>query len=117
MRLALFALFAATRLVAQDPPPPVAREFRAVWVATVGNINWPSKPGLPVMEQKQELLALLDHGGGLRLNALFFQVRPACDALYASAYEPWSEYLTGKMGQPPVPSYDPLAFAVAEAHK
>jgi uncharacterized lipoprotein YddW (UPF0748 family) len=98
-------------------PPPVTREFRAVWIATVGNINWPSKPGLPVSEQKAELLTLLDHAAGLRLNAIVFQVRPACDALYASPYEPWSEYLTGKMGQAPAPSYDPLAFAVAEAHK
>ncbi len=98
-------------------PPGVAREFRAVWIATVGNINWPSKPGLTTAEQKSELLALLDRAVELRLNAVVFQVRPACDALYASQYEPWSEYLTGRMGQGPSPAYDPLVFAVSEAHK
>jgi uncharacterized lipoprotein YddW (UPF0748 family) len=51
------------------------------------------------------------------LNAVIFQVRPACDALYASRIEPWSEYLTGSMGKAPQPYYDPLAFAIAEAHK
>ena len=53
----------------------------------------------------------------LNLNAIVLQVRPACDALYASPIEPWSEYLTGQMGQAPSPYYDPLAFAVSEAHQ
>jgi len=98
-------------------PPSPAREFRGAWVATVGNIDWPSKPGLPVAEQKAELLAILDHAAALRLNAVLFQVRPACDALYASKIEPWSEFLTGTMGRAPEPFYDPLAFAVTEAHR
>lgn len=105
---------------APAPPvsvPPVRREFRAAWVATVDNIDWPSKPGLPVETQKAELLAILDRAAQLRLNAVILQVRPACDALYASPREPWSEYLTGQMGQPPEPYYDPLAFAVEEAHR
>ena len=97
-------------------PPPIAREFRGVWIASVKNIDWPSKPGLPVAKQKAELLALLDRCVKLKINAVVLQVRPACDALYDSPYEPWSEYLTGKMGQAPAPFYDPLAFAVAEAH-
>ncbi|MCS6777188.1 MAG: family 10 glycosylhydrolase [Chloroherpetonaceae bacterium] len=97
--------------------PPVRREFRAAWVATVDNIDWPSKPGLPVETQKAELLAILDRAAQLRLNAVILQVRPACDALYASTLEPWSEYLTGRMGQPPEPYYDPLAFAIEEAHR
>jgi uncharacterized lipoprotein YddW (UPF0748 family) len=50
------------------------------------------------------------------LNAIILQVRPACDALYRSDLEPWSEYLSGKMGQPPSPEYDPLHFAIEEAH-
>ncbi|MEX2093121.1 MAG: family 10 glycosylhydrolase [Pirellulales bacterium] len=99
-----------------DEPPPVAREFRGAWIATVANIDWPSQPGLPVDEQKQELVKLLDLAVELKLNAVVLQVRPACDALYASKLEPWSEYLTGKMGQPPEPTYDPLSFAVEEAH-
>ncbi len=98
-------------------PPKPLREFRGVWVATVANIDWPSKPGLTTAQQKQELLALLDRAVQLKLNAIIFQVRPACDAMYASKIEPWSEYLTGKMGQAPWPRYDPLEFAVEEAHK
>ena len=98
-------------------PPPLPREFRGAWVATVKNIDWPSQPGLSTAQQKAELLALLDCAARLRLNAIIFQVRPACDALYASKIEPWSEYLTGRMGQAPQPYYDPLAFAVEEAHR
>ena len=109
---------AETAFVASDlVPPPPAREFRAAWIATVANIDWPSKPGLPVAQQKAELISLLDHAVQLHLNAVFFQVRPACDALYASPLEPWSEYLTGVQGRAPSPFYDPLALAVAEAHQ
>jgi uncharacterized lipoprotein YddW (UPF0748 family) len=99
------------------PPPAAAREFRAVWVASVSNIDWPSRPGLSTAQQQAELIAMLDRSAELNLNAVILQVRPAADALYASGIEPWSPYLTGKMGQPPEPFYDPLAFAVAEAHK
>ena len=83
----------------------------------MGNIDWPSQPGLSTQQQKAELLAILDRAVYLRLNAIIFQVRPSCDAFYASQLEPWSEYLTGQMGQPPNPPYDPLAFAVDEAHR
>jgi uncharacterized lipoprotein YddW (UPF0748 family) len=96
--------------------PTVAREFRGVWVATVGNIDWPSRPGLSTQEQQAELLELLDRAAAMHLNAVIFQVRPAADALYASRLEPWSEYLTGVQGQAPVPFWDPLRFAVQEAH-
>ena len=98
-------------------PPPPAREFRGVWVASVSNINWPSKPGLSTAEQQAELLAILDRAAALRLNAVLLQVRPACDALYPSKLEPWSEYLTGQQGRAPSPAWDPLAFAIAEAHR
>src|SRR5437868_1745898 len=64
-------------------PPVPQREFRAGWIATVGNIDWPSKPGLPVEEQKSELIALMNRAAKLKLNAIVLQVRPACDALYA----------------------------------
>ncbi len=112
-------LFAADEIYqpASIAPPNPPREFRGAWIATVGNIDWPSKPGLSVVEQKTELLNLLDRASELKFNAVFFQVRPASDALYASPIEPWSEYLTGRQGQAPFPFYDPLAFAVAEAHK
>lgn len=98
-------------------PPKPQREFRGAWVASVSNIDWPSEPGLTTVEQKAELIAILDRAAALKLNAIVLQVRPACDALYASQFEPWSEYLTGTMGKPPAPFYDPLEFAVAEAHK
>ena len=98
-------------------PPPPAREFRGAWLATVANIDWPSKPGLPVARQKAELISLLDRAAQLKFNAVLFQVRPVCDAFYASPLEPWSEYLTGTQGRAPEPFYDPLALAIAEAHK
>ena len=97
--------------------PTVRREFRAAWVATVANIDWPSQPGLPVAEQQAEFLAILASCQELNLNAIVLQVRPSTDALYESMLEPWSSYLTGKMGQAPQPFYDPLEFAVQESHK
>ncbi|MCA0377458.1 MAG: family 10 glycosylhydrolase [Gemmatimonadetes bacterium] len=101
---------------AADAPPAVLREFRGAWVASVANIDWPSKPGLSAWEQQAELIALLDRARALRLNAILLQVRPAADALYASKLEPWSAYLTGVEGRAPEPYYDPLTFAVREAH-
>ena len=98
-------------------PPPLTREFRAAWVATVGNLDWPSKRGLSSDAQQRELIAILDRLVALRMNAVILQVRPAADALYASSIEPWSDFLTGAMGKAPVPFYDPLAFAITEAHK
>ncbi len=97
--------------------PELRREFRGVWVAAVSNIDWPSKPGLPTADQKAELLAILDRAQASHLNAVILQVRPAADALYKSSIEPWSEYLTGRQGRAPVPAWDPLAFAVEQAHR
>src|SRR5207302_90497 len=108
---------AATYQPSRVAAPGPFREFRGAWVATVGNIDWPSRKDLTVPEQKAELVAIMDRAVQLKLNAIIFQVRPACDALYASDIEPWSEYLTGTMGKAPEPFYDPLAFAVEEAHK
>jgi uncharacterized lipoprotein YddW (UPF0748 family) len=107
-------LFTAGDPARAAEPAPLKREFRGVWVATVSNIDWPSKPGLPADKQKEELIAILNKCVKLRMNAVIFQVRPMCDALYESKLEPWSEFLTGTMGKSP--GYDPLAFVVAEAH-
>ena len=96
--------------------PPVPREFRAAWVATVANIDWPSKRGLTTAEQQEEMLAILDRAKALRLNAIILQVRCVADALYASDLEPWASYLTGKQGVAPDPYYDPLEFAIEQAH-
>ena len=98
-------------------PPSAAREMRAVWVASVANIDWPSTNNLSTAQQKAELLAILDRAAELKLNTVILQVRPACDALYPSTIEPWSEYLTGTMGKAPQPLYDPLALTVEEAHR
>ena len=118
IRLAALALPLFAQLArAQEQPPPVSREFRAVWVATVANIDWPSKPGLNSWEQQGELIAILNKAVRLNLNAIILQIRPATDALYSSKLEPWSEFLTAQMGRPPEPMYDPLTFAIDEAHK
>ncbi|MFN2239155.1 MAG: glycoside hydrolase family 10 protein [Thermoanaerobaculia bacterium] len=114
---ALFALLSLACASSAPPipsPPPMDREFRGVWVATVKNIDWPSRPGLSADLQKSELVAILDRAREMNFNAVIFQVRPAADALYRSRIEPWSEYLTGTMGRDP--GWDPLAFAVEEAH-
>lgn len=97
-------------------PPPLAREFRGLWIASVGNIDWPSRPGLPTDSAQLELRQLLDKAKATGLNAAILQVRPSGDALYASELEPWSEYLTGQQGVAPRPYWDPLKFAVDEAH-
>lgn len=111
-------LDAASPVVVEAPPAPeVQREFRGVWVATVDNIDWPSRPGLSTAEQQAELRAIFDRAALLNLNAVVLQVRPTADAFYVSPYEPWSAYLTGQQGQAPEPFYDPLAFAVEEAHR
>jgi uncharacterized lipoprotein YddW (UPF0748 family) len=96
--------------------PKAVTEFRAAWVATVANINWPSKPGLSTQEQQKEAIELLDFLKEHHFNAVIFQVRPQADALYKSSYEPWSYYLTGKQGQAPNPYYDPLEFWTEAAH-
>ena len=107
----------AVRLSAADlVPPPISREFRGVWVASVGNIDWPSRRDLSTAQAQAELISILDRAVQLRLNAVIFQVRPAADALYASTIEPWSEYLTGEQGRAPNPYWDPLEFAVQQAH-
>ncbi len=102
--------------VAPSTTPHTSREFRAAWVATVANINWPSKPGLPIEQQQQEAIALLDFLQAEHFNAVIFQVRPQADALYKSDIEPWSYYLTGEQGKAPDPFYDPLEFWVKAAH-
>ena len=100
-----------------DTPPPIPREFRAAWVATVAHIDWPSKRGLTTVQQRAEMLELLDKAQSIGLNAIVLQVRPAADALYPSALEPWSEYLTGASGRPPDIPWDPLAEWVEQSHR
>jgi uncharacterized lipoprotein YddW (UPF0748 family) len=95
----------------------LSHEFRAAWIATVENIDWPSRGNYNSEKQKQEYIDLLDMHKRNGMNAVIVQVRPATDAFYPSPYEPWSQYLTGKQGKAPFPYYDPLAFMIEEAHK
>ena len=125
--LLLIPLFTIVTVNAQPAEPtttePVLvktqpkREFRGVWIATVANIDWPSSMKLTTDRQKQELLDILNSHQETGINAIMLQVRPAADAFYAKSREPWSKYLTGKQGQGPNPAYDPLEFAINEAHK
>ncbi len=101
-----------TNASAQSKP-----EFRGVWVASVDNIDWPSKKNYNSDSQKNEFIKLLDMHQRNGINALVVQIRPCTDAFYPSAYEPWSEWLTGVQGQPPSPYYDPLEFMITETHK
>jgi uncharacterized lipoprotein YddW (UPF0748 family) len=92
-------------------------EFRAVWVATVDNIDWPSQGNYNTELQKAEFIRQLDMHQRNGMNAVIVQVRPACDAFYPSTLEPWSQWLTGVQGKAPIPFYDPLEFMIAETHK
>jgi uncharacterized lipoprotein YddW (UPF0748 family) len=109
--LAAFVFGSGSIPVVESAP---AKEFRAAWVATVYNLDWPSKAGLPAGQQQAELRAILNRAAELKLNAILLQVRSAADALYATKREPWSAVLAGKQGE--APGYDPLEFAIREAH-
>ncbi|MFM8477378.1 MAG: family 10 glycosylhydrolase, partial [Planctomycetaceae bacterium] len=97
-------------LMSQDPrasePPPTPREFRAAWVATLDNIDWPSKRGLSAAEQHNEIRRVLDAAVDLRLNAIILQVRAAADAIYPSQLEPWSISLSGTQDKQPDSAWD-----------
>ena len=117
MRLILLFLFAIITFISTAQTEIPKREFRAAWVATVSNIDWPSKKGLDVENQKQEFIAILNQLKEDGMNAVIVQIRPAADAFYNSPYENWSRYLTGMQGIAPNPYYDPLTFMIEEAHK
>lgn len=101
-------------VVVDTAPPPIAREMRGVWIATVANIDWPSTNALSADAQRTELIDLLDRAASSGFNTVVFQIRPAGDAVYPSTLEPWASLLTGTQGTDP--GYDPLAFAITEAH-
>ena len=124
--LLIYTLFLIIKAEAQPAEPTTVaaefktqpkREFRGVWIATVVNIDWPTSSKFTSEKQKQQLLDILDAHQETGINAVMLQVRPAADAFYAKSREPWSKYLTGKQGSGPSPAYDPLEFAITEAHK
>ncbi len=97
-----------------DTAPALVREMRGLWIATVANIDWPSRSGLSADQQRAELVDILNRAADVGINAVVFHVRPAADAVYNSSYEPWGAMLMGTQGV--TPGYDPLAFAIQEAH-
>lgn len=112
--VSIFFIWSQTPFSQSVPP---LREVRAVWVASVTNIDWPTSKNLTPAQQKSEFITLLDRHKLNGINNIFAQIRPTCDAFYISSIEPWSEWLTGTQGTPPNPLYDPLTFMVDEAHK
>jgi uncharacterized lipoprotein YddW (UPF0748 family) len=92
-------------------------EFRGAWIATVLNLDFPTSPLLSTYDQQAELRKMFDQFSAMGINAVFFQVRSECDAMYDSKIEPWSYYLTGQQGKAPEPFWDPLKFAIDLAHE
>jgi len=110
----LLIVFFLAKITSAESPK---REFRGVWIATVNNIDWPSKPGLSAEAMQKELIEILNRLDELHFNAVIFQIRPAGDAFYISATEPWSVWLTGEQGKAPMKNWDPLKFMCDECHK
>ncbi len=100
-------------LHAQSPK----HEFRGVWIASVVNIDWPSKFSLSSSDQQKEFIKILDMHKNNGMNAVVVQIRPAADAFYPSRLEPWSKWLSGTLGKAPQPYYDPLQYMIEESHK
>lgn len=110
--IALLLLFSSLHAQIDQPK----REFRAVWVATVANIDFPREGTPNAIAHQEQWKNLLDQYKKIGLNAVIVQIRPAGDALYPTELAPWSKYLTGKQGRAPEPMYDPLEFMIREAH-
>ena len=120
----IIVVFALTSCASVSPPQstrshqpqPAPSEFRAMWIATVANIDWPSKRGLSADQQRREMREIVATARRLKLNALVLQVRPSADAIYPSKLEPWTEYLSGTQGISTATNYDPLAEWIQLAH-
>lgn len=112
--LCLLSVSSLSIVLAQELPK---YEMRGAWIATVFNLDWPRSAAFPPADQQTQLVELLDALQAAGINAVFFQIRTHGEALYESNLEPWSQFLTGTQGKAPEPFYDPLAFAIEEAHK
>lgn len=117
MKIRFSLLILSLALVLHVAAQPAKREMRAVWIATVANIDWPSSQHLSPAQQREEMRAMLDQLALNNINTIVFQARPTSDAFFLSTLEPWSHYLTGKQGLRPDPFYDPLQFIIEEAHR
>lgn len=107
----LLMVLASAMANAQTENPK--REFRGAWLHVIGQTQWQNKSTAQAQQYIREQLDLLADAG---CNAVIFQVRPTADALYKSELEPWSAWLTGKRGKAPQPEWDPLQYALDEAH-
>lgn len=92
-------------------------EMRGVWIASVYNIDFPSKVGLSSAQMKAEIDDILANVKAINGNAVFFQVRPVADALYPSKIFPWSQYISGTQGQGTADGFDPLAYIIEQGKK
>ncbi len=101
----------------RNHPVGIKREFRGAWVATIANIDWPTRKILSSEDQQTEFKQLISIQKKAGINAVLVQVRAASDAFYARSVEPWSEWLTGVQGNSPEPYYDPMLFMIEEAHE
>jgi len=115
--LIIYFLFFVSIPIQSIAQKNLKREFRGVWIASVANIDWPSRPNLSTEKQREEFRTILNHHEKYGINAVIVQVRPSADAFYRSEFEPWSEWLTGEKGKNPKPEYDPLTFMIEEAHE
>lgn len=111
--LFVFALVAMWAMGQESIYPK--REMRATWLTTVANIDWPVSTTKGMEAQQKELIGLLDACVKFNMNTVLLHIRPACDALYKSNYEPWSSYLNNGRGVDP--GWDPLQFCIDECHK
>ena len=112
--LILFGMLPVAEAGAQPLPK---HEFRGAWISTVINLDWPPFRGQQPAQQMAALESMIEELHQTGINAIFFQIRSESDAMYDSPIEPWSYWLTGQQGRPPNPLYDPLEFAVQEAHR
>ncbi|HEY6142438.1 MAG TPA: family 10 glycosylhydrolase [Flavobacterium sp.] len=101
---------------AQERSMHPKNEFRAVWIATVANIDWPKSNVDAVEKQKDDFIEILDVYKKLNYNAVIVQIRSSGEAFYPTDLAPWSRYLTGKEGKAPSPYYDPLEWMINQAH-
>ena len=110
-------LFSAGTLMAQYDTSPKC-EYRAVWLATIKNLDWPRTLVTSPQEielQQQELVVIMDSLQAAGINTVMLQTRIRGNVIYPSAIEPFSGVFTGVEGASP--GYDPLAFAIDEAHR
>lgn len=110
--VALFMISIAVK-AASDSYVPKKREFRGAWIQCVNG----QFIGMSTQKMQQTLTYQLDELQKDGVNAIFFQVRAECDALYKSDIEPWSRFLTGQQGKAPSPYWDPLQWMIEQCHK